>query len=135
MGLDKSDVNDAIAIASLDFAERSRKLSYTFLQKCLPKGRYQLYKGERSERRIPTEGFNGFDRWDKVKLPDSTAGFVKGRRKSGYFDVSDIDGDSYTHSIKYTKLNLISKAETIITEVKRTSSAFNQILEEVSLSD
>jgi len=54
LGLDKSDVNDAIAIACLDFAERIRKLSYTFLQKCLPRGRYQLYKGERSERRIPT---------------------------------------------------------------------------------
>ncbi|KXB08867.1 hypothetical protein AKJ56_00200 [candidate division MSBL1 archaeon SCGC-AAA382N08] len=133
LGLDKSDVNDAIAIACLDFAKRIRKLSHTFLQKCLPRGRYQLYKGERSERRIPTEGFNGFDRWDKVELPNGTMGFVKGRRKSGYFDVSDINGNSYTHSIKYTKLNLISKAETIITELKGNSSPLNQRLEGVSL--
>ncbi len=62
-------------------------------------------------------------------------GFVKGRRKSGYFDVSDIDGNSYTHSVKYTKLNLISKAETIITGVKGNSSSLNQRLEGVSLPD
>lgn len=116
LGLEKSDVNDSIAIASLDFVDKVKKLSYTFQQKFISKGRYQLYKGQRSERKIPTNGFNGFNRWDKVELPDGTIGFVKGRRKSGYFDISDIDGNSYTHSVNCSKLKNILKANTIITE-------------------
>lgn len=121
LGLEKSHVNDAIAIASLNFTEHIKKLSYTFIQKCIPKGRYQLYKGKGSERKIPTKGFNGFNQWDKVELPDGTIGFVKGRRKSGYFDVSDIHGHSYHHSIHVKKLNLISKSNTSIMEVKWTN--------------
>lgn len=132
LGLKKSDVNDAIAIASLDFTKRVQKLPYTFIQRCLPKGRYQLYKGERSERKIPTKGFNGFNQWDKVEF-NGKVGFIKGRRKSGYFDVSDIDGNSYHHSIKFEKLNLVSKANTNIMEVKGNSSPTNQRLEGVSL--
>lgn len=133
LGLKKSDVNDSIAITSLNFVDKVKKLPYTFKQKCLPKGRYQLYKGERSERKIPTTGFNGWERWDKVELPNGTVGFVKGRRSSGYFDISDIDGNSYTHSINCNKLNAISKANTIITEVKGNSSPTKQSLEGVSL--
>ncbi|PTD93575.1 HNH endonuclease [archaeon SCG-AAA382B04] len=128
LGLEKTDVNDAIAIAiaitiaSLDFTKNIKKLPHTFIQKCLPTGRYQLHKGKRSEKRVPTKGFNGFNQWDKVKLPSGTVGFVKGKRSSGYFDVSDIYGNSYTHSVKYEKLDLISKAGTTIMEVKGNSS-------------
>lgn len=47
---------------------------------------------------------------------------VKGGRNSGYFDVSDLDGNSYTHSINCKKLNLVSKSNTIITGVRGNSS-------------
>ncbi len=126
LGLEKSDVNDSIAIASEDFIDNEsvNKLGYTFIQKCLPKGRYRLHKGERSGVKTSTDSsdYFGFNRWDKVELPEGTVGFVKGRRTSGYFDVSDIDGDSYNHSIRYSKLSLISKADSIIMEVKGNSS-------------
>jgi len=124
--LDKSDVNDSIAIASQDFIDDGivSKLGHTFIQRCLPKGRYRLHKGERSEVSISADDsdYFGFNRWDKVELPNGTVGFVKGRRKSGYFDISDIHGNSYVHSIKHGKLRLIFKAGTIITEVKGNSS-------------
>ncbi len=126
LGLGKSDVNDSIAVASQDFIDKDSvsTLGYTFVKKCLPRGRYRLHKGEGSEVSIPTDDsdYFGFNRWDKVELPDGTVGFVKGRRKSGYFDISDIDGNSYDHSIRYSKLELISRADTIITEVRGNSS-------------
>ena len=126
LGLEKSDVNDSIAVALQDFIDKVSvsKLGYTFIKKCLPKGRYRLHKGERSEVSISADNsdYFGFNRWDKVELPNGTVGFVKGRRKSGYFDISDIHGNSYDHSIKHGKLRLIFKADTIITEVKGNSS-------------
>jgi hypothetical protein len=53
--------------------------------------------------RLPKGKLFGFKQWDKVKLGNQV-GFIKGKRSSGFFDVCDIDGNSISHSVKYTNL-------------------------------
>jgi len=99
--LEKSHVNDAIAICNplkIDVPDVILK------RVCIPRGRYQLTKGVRSEKRLPSGKVFGFSQFDKVRLPNGSIGFVKGRRSSGYFDICDIDNNSITHSIKRTNL-------------------------------
>lgn len=52
-----------------------------------------LAKGIRGEKRIPTGKILGFRRYDKVKYLGIIC-FVKGRRSSGNFVLSDIDNNS-----------------------------------------
>lgn len=100
LNLPKSHCFDAVAICNPKKIERVDKI---FKRVCIPRGRYQLTKGIRSEKRLPNGKLFGFRQWDKVKI-GSQIGFIKGRRRSGFFDVCDIDGNNISHSVKYTQL-------------------------------
>lgn len=100
LNLPKSHFFDAIAICNPDKIERTDNF---FKRVCIPRGRYQLTKGKRSEKRLPKGELFGFNQWDKV-LIDGQIGFIKGRRNRGDFDVCDIEGNPISHSVKYTKL-------------------------------
>lgn len=101
LNLPKSHWADAISICNPQSIERTESI---FKRICIPRGRYQLSKGIRSEQRLPNGKLFGFKQWDKVSLPDKRIGFIKGRRTSGYFDVCDIDRNNISHSVKYTNL-------------------------------
>lgn len=94
--LPKSHYNDAIAICCND-GEIIKDLNYYFVKKNVAKGDYQQTKGSRSEKKIPTGKLFGFRKFDKVKTPEGT-GFVKGKRSSGSFVISDILGTTFNKS-------------------------------------
>ena len=103
LNLPKSHCFDAVSICNPKNIERIDKI---FKRVCIPRGRYQQTKGVRSEQKLPKGKLFGFKQWDKV-FYHNQIGFIKGKRSSGYFDVCDIDGNSISHSVKYTKLQRI----------------------------
>jgi len=100
LNLTKTHYNDAIAICCND-GEIIKDLNYYFIKKNISKGDYQQTKGSRSEKKIPTGKLFGFKKFDKV-LTRSGIGFIKGKRSSGAFEVSDIFGNRIgkTHNAK-----------------------------------
>lgn len=100
LNLPKSHWSDAIAICNPKKIERIEKI---FKRVCVTQRRYQVTKGARSEKKLPNGELFGFKQWDQVKI-GKQIGFIKGKRRSGYFDVCDIDGNNISHSIKYTNL-------------------------------
>ncbi|MBU1746995.1 MAG: hypothetical protein KKA73_04850, partial [Chloroflexi bacterium] len=78
---------------------------------------YRQRKGTRSHlvASLPREVW-GFRQWDRVALPDGRVGFVKGRRSSGYFAISDLEGRLIAPAIAYRKLRLVQRANTLLTE-------------------
>ena len=67
------------------------------LKKSVSKGDYQLTKGVRGERKIPTGKIKGFRKFDKVKYLGNEY-FIKGRRKTGTAVLMDIYGTSIDFS-------------------------------------
>lgn len=100
LNLPKSHCFDAIAICNPKKIERLERI---YKRVCIPRGRYQLSKGVRSEKQLPKGKLFGFRQWDKVRIGNQV-GFVKGKRTSGYFHICDIDGGTINASIKHTKL-------------------------------
>lgn len=60
-----------------------------YYKKRVSKGDYQLYKGSRSEIRLPIGKIQGFKKFDKVDYLGKTY-FIKGRMSSGYAVLMDI---------------------------------------------
>ena len=91
LGLPKSHVMDACVIAS-----QGKSFDWNlwyFKKRHIPRQERILYKGIRGERKIPTGKALGFRRYDKVQYLGMDC-FVKGRRSSGAFVISDIDNNS-----------------------------------------
>jgi len=95
--LPKSHINDAVAIC----CEGGLPASYCdvmYLKRHVASGDYQQTKGIRSERRIPTGKLFGLRKFDLVQTVKGT-GFVKGKRSSGFFAVSDLRGNVISPSV------------------------------------
>lgn len=118
LGLSKTHYNDAISICNPNNIIEPKII---LKRVCVPRGRYQLTKGVRSERKLPNGKVFGFSQFDKVKLPDNSIGFIKGRRRSGFFDVCNINGNSISHSIKHTKLVKLNSNYGIIENYTKNS--------------
>ena len=71
-----------------------------FLRRCVSKGDYQQTRGIRSELKIPTGKLFGLKKFDLVKTSKGI-GFVKGKRSSGFFAISDINGSIISDSVKH----------------------------------
>jgi len=118
--LTKTHYNDAIAICCND-GEILEDNNYYFIKKNTAKGDYQQTKGIRSERKIPTGKLFGFKKFDKV-LTRNGIGFIKGKRSSGAFEVSDIFG------------NRIGKTHNAKKYLKRISARKNYMMEVISVA-
>ena len=71
----------------------------------------------RSEKKIPTGKLFGFRKFDKVKTPEGI-GFIKGKRSSGAFVISDIFGNIFKKSWNAKKyLERVSARKNYIMEV------------------
>lgn len=112
LNLPKSHCFDAIAICNPKKIERTESI---YKRVCISRGRYQLTKGKRSEKKLPNGDLFGFNQWEKVKI-NNQIGFIKGRRSSGFFDICDIDRNSISHSVKYTKLQRLCSNNVIEVE-------------------
>jgi len=122
MGLPKTHYYDAVAIAS--GGEPVQELLTYEALRAVNRGSYRQRKGEHSHQvaSLPYEVF-GFRQWDKVALLDGGVGFVKGRRSSGYFAVSDLEGQLIAPAISYRRLRLIGRASTLLVERRKAASS------------
>ncbi len=115
--LGKSHINDAFVIAGGTDQERG-EMDYRFRQ--VRKQNRKLFKGVRSHiRNTAPRVLHDFRVWDRVRYKGQEY-FVKGRRSSGYFSLSDIDSQSVfldgkkLDSVKYSELELLEKATTLL---------------------
>lgn len=116
LNLPKTHYNDAIAICCEE-GEIVETLDNILIKKCVAKGDCQQTKGVRSEKKLPTGKLFGFRKFDKVKTPEGV-GFIKGKRSSGAFVISDVFGNIFKKSWNATKyLERISARKSIIMEV------------------
>ena len=106
LGLPKKHVCDAVAISCVKHQDvLVQKDCRVVKKKCVAKGDYQLHKGKRSEKEIPTGKLLGFRKFDKV-LYQGKEYFVKGKRSTGYFELMDIEGNTihFDHTVKVENL-------------------------------
>jgi hypothetical protein len=122
MGLPKTHYYDAVVIAS--GGQPVEALDSYEAMRAVARGAYRQRKGDRSHlvASLPREVF-GFRQWDKVALPDGHVGFVKGRRSSGYFAISDLEGNLIAPSINCKKLRLVERSSTLLTERRKAHSS------------
>jgi len=116
-GLPKTHTNDAFVIAGgngqLRFAG-----GYRFRQ--VRKQNRKLHKGIRSHiRNKAARVLFGFRQWDRIRYRGQKY-FIKGRRSSGYFSLSDIFGSMAAldgkklAGVKHSKLVLVENAATLL---------------------
>ena len=98
--LEKDHYIDAAVIASRgNLIELNEK---PFVRRYVSKGDYQQTKGIRSERKIPTGKLFGLRKFDLIKTSKGV-GFVKGKRSTGYFAISDIFGNKVSDGANVKK--------------------------------
>lgn len=116
-GLPKAHVNDARCISGNSYAESDGH--YWIIRKLRANNR-QLHKasilkgGIRKNNQAPRE-VHGYRLMDSVVYAERPC-FVKARRQSGYFSLSDISGHVLAGSVNYKHLNLINHNSTNIME-------------------
>jgi len=130
LGLPKSQINDALVIAS---EGKSFEMPKWYILERQIKKRYPRdyisppKKGEpiiKYKRKIEMFGFR---LWDKVrcnhpKLGD-VVGYVQGRRSSGSFAIASLDGKLLIGGISYKKLMLLQPALSNYIRERRTASS------------
>lgn len=73
-----------------------------YFKRLVSQGDYQQTSGPRSEKKIPTGKLFGLRKFDLI-LTSKGIGFVKGKRSSGHFAISSIDGVSISDSVNVKK--------------------------------
>ncbi|WP_084071254.1 RNA-guided endonuclease IscB [Desulfocicer vacuolatum] len=113
--LDKTHYLDAVAICGQADVKLLDKI---FHKKHIPSGDYQLTKGKRSEKKIPTGKLFGLRKFDLIRT-SKAVGFIKGKRSSGYFALMDIFNNTLTASVNVKKdcQRLTARTTTIIQEM------------------
>jgi len=100
--LPKTHYNDAISICS----EENNKIfllnDSIYFKKHVSSGDYQQTKGKRSEKRIPTGKLFGLRKFDFIETTKGI-GFIKGKRSTGFFAVSSLDGKIVSSAVNIKK--------------------------------
>ncbi len=116
-GLKKSHANDAFVIAGGN--GQIRDISHIQFRQVRKQNR-KLYKGIRSHvKNKAARVLFGFRQWDRVRYRGQEY-FIKGRRSSGYFSLSDISGSMAVvdgkklASVKHSELVLVENATTLL---------------------
>ena len=116
-GMRKSHSNDAFVIAGGNGQHRAIE-QYQFRQ--VRKQNRKLHKGARSHiKNKVSRVIFGYRQWDKVHYRGQEY-FIKGRRSSGYFSLSDIFGSmamldgKKLASVRYSELALLEPATTLL---------------------
>jgi hypothetical protein len=108
--LPKTHYHDAVAIAcELGETVVPGKVWYQF--KCVPRGRYQLYNGSRSEHKVSgPKKVCGWKMFELVKV-NGRVGYISGRRVNGRFSVKDaVTGKLLVDGIGHKKLIRLARA-------------------------
>ena len=116
-GLAKTHAVDAFVVSG-GARQQRLKDSYQFRQ--VRKQNRKLFKGTRSHiKNKAARVLLGFRQWDKVRYKGQQY-FIKGRRTSGYFSLSDIFGSMSMlggrklASVKHSSLFLVENASTLL---------------------
>jgi len=118
LGLSKSQINDALIIASE--GKRVKMPRYYLLERQIKKRHPCDYisppkKGQPIVKYKRQSEIFGFRLWDKVKCNHpklgDVVGYVQGRRSSGSFAIASLDGELLIGGITYKKLTMLRKAE------------------------
>ncbi|WP_059103242.1 RNA-guided endonuclease IscB [Shouchella shacheensis] len=118
-GLEKDHAVDARCISGNPLAKVSRN-SYLFKQ--VRENNRQLHKftinkgGTRKSNKAETY-VKGFQIFDRVLFGGKEC-FVFGRRKSGYFDLRTLEGESIHKSASFKKLHVVEKANTLLVQLR-----------------
>lgn len=118
LGLDKTHYNDAYCIANNLKAKRLDVYYYYKKARCHNRQIHKtnLLKGGKLKRNQAPYLVKGFRLFDRVKY-QAKEYFVFGRRKTGYFDIRDLDGNKLNNgSISYKKLEFIEPRKTVLVE-------------------
>lgn len=112
--LPKSHHFDAVAICCEE-GEIVELSDNIYFKKHVSNGDYQQTKGSRSEKRIPTGKLFGLRKFDYIQTPKVT-GFIKGKRSTGFFAISDLDGKVINPSVNVKKncTRLTARTTTLI---------------------
>jgi N6-L-threonylcarbamoyladenine synthase len=119
-GIEKAHAADAFCIAG---NVKAHRLGECLQQVQTRRHNRQIHKlsilkgGVRKNNQAPRE-VKGFRLWDKVKY-EGRALFVKGRRTSGYFALSNVQGDLVYPCVRSDKLKLLSRKTTFLTELRK----------------
>ena len=123
--LPKTHYNDAVAICCEE-DEIVDPSNIVLFKRHVAKGDYQQTKGSRSEKKIPTGKLFGLRKFDLVETMKST-GFVKGKRSTGFFAISDLNGDVVSPSVNVKKNCIRLQARTTtLTERRKAHSSTGQ---------
>jgi len=95
--LPKTHWSDAIAICCVE-GEYVDPDGIVYYKKHVSKGDYQQTKGNHSEKKIPTGKLFGFRKFDYIQTPKGI-GFIKGKRSTGFFAISDLAGKAISGSV------------------------------------
>ncbi len=122
LNIPKTHSNDAIAICCND-PQVILPDDDIYVKRHVAAGDYQQTKGKHSEKKMPTGKLFGLRKFDLVKTVKGI-GFVKGKRSSGYFAISDIFNKTISNSVKVKTecTRLQARSTTIIQLTRRNSS-------------
>lgn len=112
--LPKSHHFDAVAICCEE-GEIVELSDNIYFKKHVSNGDYQQMQGSRSEKRIPTGKLFGLRKFDYIQTPKVT-GFIKGKRSTGFFAISDLEGKVINPSVNVKKncTRLTARTTTLI---------------------
>ena len=91
IGLEKTHYNDAVVIAMGSLDEPKFKTNILYKKKHIAKSRYQLYRGQRSEKELPKGKIYGFLTRDIVTYRGETY-LIKALMSIGFCVLDNIDG-------------------------------------------
>jgi len=121
--LPKTHYYDAVAICCEE-GEIVNLSDPVYFKKHAAKGDYQQTKGKRSEKVIPTGKLFDLRKFDYIQTPKGI-GWVKGKRSTGFFAISDLEGNVINPSVNIKKdcKRLRARTTTLIERRKAYSSA------------
>lgn len=108
LGLPKSHVNDAVAIAcGINEMVKPLELAYHF--RCLARGQYQRFNGPHSEHKCwAPRKVHGFKLYERVKV-NGQVGYIAGRREKGAFVIKDVTSGKKLTEITPRKLLRVAR--------------------------
>lgn len=109
IGLEKTHYNDAVVIAMGSLDKPKFMTNIVYKKKHIAKSRYQLFRGQRSEKKLPKGKVCGFLTKDIVNYRGKIY-LIKSLMSSGYCRLTDIDGVVQKfENPKTVKLNSITR--------------------------
>jgi 5-methylcytosine-specific restriction endonuclease McrA len=108
LGLCKSHTNDAVAIA-YEIGEVPKPLETIHHLRCLARGQYQRFNGQRSEHKCwAPRKVRGFKLYELVKARGQV-GYIAGRREKGAFIIKDVTSGKKLAEVTPRKLVRVAR--------------------------